>query len=71
MRGAGRGAGSLAYFIGDEGAAWFVSNARYERMRAHAGDVSDTAQAPNGSPDSVGPLLKAYRVLFEDYFAVD
>ena len=72
LRGCGRGFGSLANFLGDEGAIGFVRDPRHERLRGHLTAVAAAASRigpdPEESRRQLGPPMAA---LFGDYFTAD
>jgi hypothetical protein len=68
LRGAGRGFGSMANFLGDDTAIGFVSEARHARLRENMAALA-TAAAGLGTPEAVPPLRAAFRKLFGDYFS--
>lgn len=67
-RGAARGFGNLANFLGDEATINFMGDARHERLRQNlarwAAEVAKLAQTTLPSPE----LDQATRKLFDDYF---
>jgi hypothetical protein len=68
VRGAVRGFGSMANFLGDDACMNFVSESRHERMRRNMAAVA--AAAGGFGPDlaSLKPLGEALQKLFGDYF---
>jgi len=68
MRGAGRGFGSLANFLGDEECIGFISESRHERLRRHLAAVATSAQALTELPASSAPLRRDLEKMFVDYF---
>jgi hypothetical protein len=63
-------AGSMAYFLGDEGAEGFVSYPRHERMRINAAALAAAARSADAAPASLRPMLVTFRAMFEDYYSL-
>ena len=68
MRGAVRGFGSMANFLGDEACINFVSESRHQRMRQNLAGVAAAASRLGPEPVSIKPLGEALRKLFGEYF---
>jgi hypothetical protein len=72
LRGSARGFGSLANFLGDEGAIGWVREPRHERLRQHLAALADAAGHLGADADEsrrqLGPALAT---LFTDYFTAD
>jgi len=67
-RGAVRGFGSMASFLGDEACLNFVSESRHQRMRQNLAEVAAAASRLGPEPASIKPLGEALRRLFGEYF---
>jgi hypothetical protein len=68
MRGAVRGFGSLANFLGDEACLGFVSESRHQRMRQNLAAVAAAASCLGPDLDIEKSFGEALRRLFSEYF---
>jgi hypothetical protein len=68
LRGAGRGFGSLANFLGDDACIDFVTEVRHARMRENMAAVAAAAAGLAAGPQNLPPLRAAFRKLFGEYF---
>jgi hypothetical protein len=68
LRGAVRGFGSLANFLGDEEAIGFVDDAHHQRLRENLAAVAAAAARLAPTPAGAGPLSEALDRLFDQYF---
>jgi hypothetical protein len=69
LRGAARGWGSLAAFLGDESCIGFVSQARHERLRTNVADWARELRRLADDQDSISKLGAATEDLFNEYFS--
>lgn len=69
LRGAARGWGSLAAFLGDEACIGFVSQARHQLLRANLAEWARELRGSNDGPDSASRLGTATERLFGEYFS--
>lgn len=68
MRGAVRGFGSMASFLGDDASVNFVSDSRHQLLRENLAAVAAAARRLGPDLESMQPLRQAVRKLFSDYF---
>jgi hypothetical protein len=68
FRGAVRGFGSIANFLGDEECIDFVDDAHHQRLRRNLAAVAAAARSLGPEPASAGPLGGALDQLFDEYF---
>ena len=68
LRGAVRGFGSLANFLGDEEAIGFVDDAHHQRLRQNLATLAAVAARLGPAPADAGSLSAALDRLFDQYF---
>jgi hypothetical protein len=69
VRGAARGFGNIANFLGDDATLDFISASRHERMRHNMAAVADAARRFGRDPRDIGELGAADRKLFDEFFS--
>jgi hypothetical protein len=68
LRGAVRGFGSLADFLGDDGCIGFVSDARQELLRRNLAALAPAAARLSADPATAKAFGAALGTLFDEYF---
>ena len=69
MRGAARGFGDMANFLGDDATLDFTSPTRHELMRRNMATLADAAARFGRNPGDIGQLGAALRQLFDQFFS--
>lgn len=69
MRGAARGFGDMANFLGDDATLDFTSPARHELMRRNMAALAGAAERFGQKPGDMTELGSAFRKLFDQFFS--